>query len=121
MITIYLVIFITLFAAVMVSIAQIMFKSELEKNKGGVIKIIKMIFTNKKVFLGIAIYLASLVIYLYALSKAPLSVVYPIFASSFIFVALFSSKFLGEPLKAKRIVGIALVFIGISLIAVSYI
>ncbi|MCL5680010.1 MAG: SMR family transporter [Candidatus Marsarchaeota archaeon] len=121
MITIYLIIFITLIAAVIVSFAQTLFKSELEKGKMGIFQIIKALFTNKKILLGIASYFASLVIYLYALSKAPLSVVYPIFASSFIFVALFSAKFLKEPLNVKRIMGIALVFAGITLIAVSYV
>jgi uncharacterized membrane protein len=121
MITIYLIIFITLIAAIIVSFAQILFKSELEKGKMNVLQIIKSLFTNKRILLGIASYFASLVIYLYALSKAPLSVVYPIFASSFIFVALFSAKFLHEPLNMKRIIGIVLVFAGITLIAVSYV
>ncbi len=93
MITIYLIIFITLIAAVIVSFAQTLFKSELEKGKMTIPKIIKSLFTNKMIILGMSAYFGSLVIYLYALSKAPLSVVYPIFASSFIFVALFSARF----------------------------
>ena len=120
MITIYLIIFITLIAAVIVSFAQTLFKSELEKGKMTIPKIIKSLFTNKKILLGIAAYLGSLVIYLYALSKAPLSVVYPIFASSFIFVTLFSSVFLGERFPIYRSVGIALIFLGIVIVALSY-
>ncbi len=121
MITIYLIIFITLIAAIIVSFAQTLFKSELMKGNKSIKQIIKSIFTNKRMLLGIAAYFASLVIYLYALSRAPLSVVYPIFASSFIFVTLFAAKFLKEPLNVKRVIGIALVFIGIAFIAVSYV
>ncbi|MCL5101735.1 MAG: EamA family transporter [Candidatus Marsarchaeota archaeon] len=121
MVTIYLIIFITLVAALIVSFAQILFKSELDRGKMGMLQIIKSLVTDKKILLGIGAYFLSLVIYLYALSEAPLSVVYPLFASSFIFVALFSAKFLKEPLNVRRVIGIALVFAGIAMIAVSYV
>ena len=48
MITIYLIIFITLIAAVIVSFAQTLFKSELAKGKMTIPKIIKSLFTNKR-------------------------------------------------------------------------
>ncbi|MCL4372037.1 EamA family transporter, partial [Candidatus Marsarchaeota archaeon] len=102
------------------SSAQILFKSQLSKHKPGILGIVKMIFTNKLIIAGLMGYLGSLVVYLYALSKAPLSVVYPIFASSFIFVTLLSAKFLHEGLDYKRAIGIFAIFAGIVIIAISY-
>ncbi len=115
---IYLVIFITLVAAFIAALAQLVFKKEmLEPIRGmrGFIKLLK----RPKVIMGFGGYLLSLVVYLYALGKAPLSLVYPLFASTFIFIFIISALFLREKPDLKRAVGIALVFLGIVIIAVS--
>ena len=64
-------------------------------------------------------YFVSLVIYLYALSNAQLSIVYPTFASTFIFVTLLSVVALKEKVTGKRAAGILMVFFGIVIIALS--
>jgi uncharacterized membrane protein len=46
-------------------------------------------------------------------------VVYPTFASTFIFVALLSAVMLKERISALRAAGIVAIFIGISLVAVT--
>ena len=115
---IYLVIFITLVAAFIAALAQLVFKKEmLEPIRGmhGFIKLLK----RPKVIMGFGGYLLSLVVYLYALGKAPLSLVYPLFASTFIFIFIISVLFLKEKPGLKRAAGIALVFLGIVIIAVS--
>ncbi|MCL5008094.1 MAG: EamA family transporter [Candidatus Marsarchaeota archaeon] len=117
---IYIVIFITLVAAVIVAASQILFKIGLRGKRVGVRNLIPIIFGSRAIILGGIGYFASLSIYLIALGSAPLSVVYPIFASSFIFVTLFSSVFLGERFPIYRSVGIALIFLGIVIVALSY-
>ncbi|MFI5412759.1 MAG: SMR family transporter [Candidatus Micrarchaeales archaeon] len=115
---IYLVIFITLIAALVASFSQILYKKGLVNKITGVRSTIRA-FKNKFVLIGLFGYLFSLVIYLFALSNAPLSIVYPTFASTFIFITLLSIVFLKEKASLSRIFGIFLVFLGIAIIAVS--
>jgi drug/metabolite transporter (DMT)-like permease len=113
-----LVIFITLVAALIASLAQVLFKKGLP---AGIRKIshFVMLIKNKLVLSGICLYALSLALYLYALESAALSVVYPIFASTFIFVVITSALVLGEKISWKRGGGVLLVFIGVVIIAVS--
>ena len=113
-----MVIFITLVAAVIASLSQILFKKALGKaSVKGIMDIFRALKT-KLIIIGGAGYILSLMVYLSALANAPLSVIYPIFASSFIFTVLFSAKFLGERVSSTRIIGLALVFAGVVIIAV---
>lgn len=114
---IYVVILLTLIAALISSLGQLMFKKSVTKISSfrqllGQIK-------NKGVVLGGIAYIGAFVIYLAALSGGELSVVYPIFASSFIFVTIFSAWILKERITVIRAVGVLLVFIGITIVAVS--
>ncbi len=116
---IYLVIFLTLFAALITSLAQLLFKkalgSRLEK-KGEVLKLIR----NRRILTGLGMVFVALAIYLYALSSAPLSIVYPTFASTFIFITLISHFWLKEKIPAIRILGVLVIFIGIVVVASTY-
>ncbi len=73
--------------------------------------------SNRNVMAGIIVYVVSLAVYLYALSAAPLSVVYPTFASTFIFITLLSHFYLKEKLSWTRIAGVLAIFVGIVVIA----
>ncbi len=115
---IYLVIFITLFAALTASIAQIMYKKGLKNRISSVGSAISAI-KNRMVVGGAFAYAASLVIYLYALSNAQLSIVYPTFASTFIFITLLSMLVLKERITRMRAIGILVVFLGVVVIAIS--
>lgn len=117
---IYTVIFITLIAAVIVAASQILFKVGLREKRVGIRNIVRVIFGSRAIIVGGIGYFVSLSIYLIALESAPLSVVYPIFASSFIFVTLFSYIFLKERFPVYRSIGILLIFIGIAIVALSY-
>jgi drug/metabolite transporter (DMT)-like permease len=74
---------------------------------------------NKGVVIGLLSYVVALVIYLAALSGGQLSVVFPIFASSFIFVTIISAVTLKERITLMRAAGVLLVFIGITIVAIS--
>ncbi len=113
----YSIIFLTLFAAIIASLSQIVFKKALPKN-ASVSQIIRLVY-NKYIILGGIGYIGSLAIYLYALANAPLSIVYPIFASTFIFIVLFSKFFLGEDIGISRYIGIAVIFVGIIIISLT--
>ena len=62
----------------------------------------------------------SFAIYLYALHSAPeISFVYPIFASTFVFVLLISIFSLKEKAGIYRIAGIALIVLGIAVVSLT--
>lgn len=113
---IYLVIFITLLAALIASFGQLLYKKGVPKRIEK-IRHVHSILKNRYIWLGGAAYLVSLAIYLYALQYAPLSVAYPVFASSFIFIALVSALVLKERLSYLRMLGILLVFAGIVVVS----
>ncbi len=117
---IYIIIFITLIAAFIVSLSQILFKKGLSGKRINALNIIGTILRSRQVLTGALGYFVSLGVYLIALKSAPLSIVYPIFASSFIFVTLLSSFFLKERLSWTRILGIVFIFLGILVISLSY-
>ncbi len=115
---IYLVIFITLLAALIASFSQTLYKKAMTRQLDGIRDVLR-IATKKPVLLGLGGYVVSLVVYLFALSKAPLSVVYPTFASTFIFITIMSVLILKERVGTRRILGMAVIFIGILIVAVT--
>jgi drug/metabolite transporter (DMT)-like permease len=116
--SIYLIIFITLVAALIASGSQFLYKKGIKNEIRGLGDILALA-ENRTVVLGGVGYVSSLVIYLYAISQAPLSVVYPTFASSFVFVTFISAALLKESVGRLRLAGVALIFIGIAVIALS--
>ncbi len=115
---IYLVILLTLIAAVFTSFSQLLFKKGLSKRLDS-IKDVILTIANRYIFIGLCGYVVSFLLYLYALSGSQLSVVFPIFASSFIFVTIISAVTLKERISAVRALGIIMIFIGITIVAVT--
>ena len=114
---IYEVIFLTLLAALVTSFAQLMFKRSVGKvnSLGQLVGLLK----NRGVLLGLLAYGVGFLLYLAGLSGGQLSVVFPIFASSFIFVTLISATVLHERITLMRAAGVLLVFLGITIVAIS--
>ena len=115
--TIYEVILLTLLAALVSSLAQLIFKRSVTKIDN--FRHLMAHARNRGVLLGFVGYITAFALYLVALSGGELSIVYPVFASSFIFVTLISARVLRERITAVRAAGVLLVFIGIAIVAVS--
>ena len=115
--TIYEVIFLTLLAALVSSFAQLMFKRSVRKVDS--LAHLVGLLGNRGVLLGLAAYGVGFLLYITALSGGQLSLVFPIFASSFIFVTLISATVLKERITLMRAAGVLLVFIGITIVAIS--
>ncbi len=111
------IVLVTLAAAAIAAVAQYVFKKNVKKfgfNRKELIDI----FTNRAMLAGLALYFLSLLLYLYALHAAPIiSFVYPVFASTFIFVLLISKFVLGERIIIPRVIGMAMIIIGIIVIS----
>ena len=115
---IYLVIFLTLIAALFTSYSQFLFKRSL-KTKLNTIWDILGTLRNPTILLGLGGYVVGLLLYLTALSHSQLSLVFPIFASGFIFVTIISAIKLKEKVSILRVAGILLIFLGIVIVALS--
>ena len=68
-------------------------------------------------WIGMACYGASLCVWLAALAKAPVSIAYPMLSIGYIVVAFASVLWLGESLSTSKLLGIALICVGVVLVS----
>jgi multidrug transporter EmrE-like cation transporter len=66
---------------------------------------------------GLACYAASVVIWIYVLSRAEASFAYPFLGLGFVLVSLAGWQLLGEPLTIQRVAGTLLVSVGVFVLA----
>jgi drug/metabolite transporter (DMT)-like permease len=77
---------------------------------------IRALFSNKYLIAGGIIYIIGTLTYIYALKGAELSVLYPLVATTYIWVALLSQKLLGEKMNTYKWLGIVTILAGVSFI-----
>lgn len=77
---------------------------------------LKELATNWPLILGVGLYAGSVFFFVPALKGGEVSVLFPIIALSYVWVALFSSLFLGERMNKHKWAGILLVVLGVALI-----
>jgi len=108
-------------AAILGGSAQVLFKkgmtdvgeiSVIEMTK----QFLKIIATNRYILAGVVIYAISTIIYLAALSKGELSMLYPIIAVSYIVAAILSVFVLGERITLIRWIGIFTIVAGVVMV-----
>ena len=107
------IILLTALAAFIGSIGQLEFKQGADTLQFD----IKMLLTNYHLIAGLAVYALSTVLYVYALSKGNLSVLYPIIATSYIWTLIFSKIFLKETVGLTSWAGVFFILLGVTLIA----
>jgi multidrug transporter EmrE-like cation transporter len=73
-------------------------------------------FVNTRLILGVALYLASSVIYAMGVKGGPLSVLYPLVSLGYIFTLLWSKLFFNEALNAYKFAGLGLILLGVFLV-----
>jgi multidrug transporter EmrE-like cation transporter len=66
---------------------------------------------------GMCCYAASICVWIAALSKAPVSVAYPMLSLGYVAVAAVSALWLGESLSLPKVLGIALICAGVLLVS----
>ena len=84
------------------------------------LEVLKSIFTNAMVFGGYVCYGLSSLLYVVALSKLELSYAYPMVALSYIMVTALAWKFLDETVPTLRAAGLALIMVGVIVVALSH-
>jgi uncharacterized membrane protein len=107
------IILLTALAAFIGSIGQLEFKRGADNLQFD----IKMLLTNYHLIIAVAVYALSTVLYVYALNKGQLSILYPIIATSYIWTLLFSKIFLKEQLGLTSWAGVFFILLGVTLIA----
>ncbi|PVX23481.1 MAG: hypothetical protein CW716_12020 [Candidatus Bathyarchaeum sp.] len=76
-----------------------------------------MLLTNHDLILAVTVYALSTLLYVYALSKGNLSILYPIIATSYIWTMIFSKVFLNESVTLTSWAGVFFILLGVALIA----
>ena len=76
-------------------------------------------FINPFVIIGFLLYGLSLLFWMVVVSNLELSYAYPIVASSYFFIALFSSILFNEKVSWKRWLSIAMIMVGVVIIGFS--
>ena len=107
------IILLTALAAFIGSIGQLEFKRGADNLQFD----IKLLLTNYHLIIGLAVYAVSTVLYVYALSKGQLSILYPVIATSYIWTLIFSKIFLKEPVSLTGWAGVFFILLGVTLIA----
>jgi len=74
------------------------------------------LFLSPYVLSGLAMYGAATVLWLFILSRVPLSLAYPIQSLAYIIAVIGAYYIFNEPLNAAKIVGCVLILAGVSLI-----
>ena len=101
-----------LFCALLGAFGQIFFKLASKDVSMNVMDWLK----NYKFFIGAILYALSAVLFVVALKYGDLSLLYPIIATSYIWVSLFSNVFLREEFPLFKWLGIILIIAGIIII-----
>lgn len=76
------------------------------------------LITNSPLVSGIVLYAIGAAVLIIAFRGGEVTVIYPIFASSYIWVSILSAYFFSEPLGLLKIAGIFIVITGITFIAI---
>lgn len=69
---------------------------------------------------GMACYAISLVVWIMALSRVPVSIAYPMLSIGYVINAFIAWQWFGEPLAAQKLMGIGFIIVGVWLVARSH-
>jgi multidrug transporter EmrE-like cation transporter len=101
-----------LVASMLGALGQFFYKSGAERARGGV----SSYLLNARLWTGVICYLAVMVLFVAAFKRGgALSVLYPIYATTFIFAALIGLLAYGVPIKPIHVCGMALLVAGMYL------
>ncbi len=73
---------------------------------------------NYQIISGIMFYAIAAIMFIIALKNNPLSILYPLVSTQYIWVAFFSVKFLGERMNSMKWMGIISIILGIVCIGI---
>lgn len=99
-------------AALLGALGQFLYKSGADAASGGV----SGYLLNWRIAAGVACYIGVMVLFVAAFKRGgSLTVLYPIYASTFVWAALIALAAYGKPITLPNIAGMALLFLGMYL------
>lgn len=110
-------------AVVMSAVGQVSLKVAVERAHlkeaiaGGAMSAFGAAVGSPVLWLAVAIYLASIVLWLWALSEADVSIAYPFVSLGFVLTMLFAAAFLKEAVTPLKLTGTMLIVVGCVLVA----
>ncbi len=81
--------------------------------------VLPQIVLNPLIWLGFAGFIGGTIFWLGVISRAPLSLAYPILAMSYFVVVMEAWLILGEPLSWQLLLGVAIIFVGVVVVGLS--
>jgi drug/metabolite transporter (DMT)-like permease len=84
-----------------------------------ILAVLPQIIFSPLIWLGFAGFIGGTIFWLAVLSRAPLSLAYPILALSYFVVVLEAWLILGEPLTWQLLLGVAIIFAGVVIVGLS--
>lgn len=100
-------------AAFVGAVGQFLYKSGAERATGGIASYL----LNARLLGGVVCYVAVMVLFVAAFKRGgSLTVLYPVYASTFIWAALISWQMYGTPLKALNFAGMGCLILGMYLL-----
>ena len=104
--------------AISLAIGQLLFKIGAgQLNTASVSEFLGSALLNPILIGAVALYGATILVWIYVLSKMPLSIAYPITGLAYIIVPILSYYILDEKMNLMLMAGSFFIFIGISLVA----
>ena len=102
--------------ALLNGVGQIFLKVGSSQVKVGSLMLLIQSFVSSYLIIGLFLYAISAVVFIVALKYGPLSMLYPIIATNYIWVVLLSVQFLGESFSIPQWIGLVFITLGVSLI-----
>lgn len=107
-------VFLVLLVAFIGAVASLFFKLGSAKLSKNLIKLLK----NREIMIALFLYIITIPMYVTALKRGDLSLLYPVISTTYIWVSLLSMYFLKEKMNKYKWAGISLIIIGVILIGV---
>lgn len=105
-------IIVIILCTLIITISQLFWKTGVEKIVVGNF----VSFFNAPMLIGVVLYGISSFLVLYALKHGELSVVYPILATSYVWISIIAPIMFHETVKITNIFGVTIIILGISLL-----
>ena len=105
-------IIVIILCTLIITISQLFWKTGVEKIVVGNLTS----FFNAPMLIGVVLYGISSFLVLYALKHGELSVVYPILATSYVWISIIAPIMFHETVKITNIFGVTIIILGISLL-----
>ncbi len=92
---------------------------EFEFSLSNILPVLTRIALNPNIWVGGLGFVGGSVFWLFTLSRAPLSLAYPILALSYFIIVFESWLFLGERITWARVLGVAVIVVGVVIVGLS--